>query len=259
MTCARYPSVEHERAARQIVDLFAREPGVLAVLLTCSCARGRATPDSCLDVAVLLSRDLAPGRRALLEQTWAEADEGEAVFADLRRVGAFSHVDLSFFDGAFVPPYHGWMTGPDEFELEIGNLLVYSVPLWERGGDLAQLKARWLPYYGEPLRQERAAMVGGFLRNNLAHIPLYVARGLYFQAHHRLMLALGEFLQALFIARRTYPIAYDKWIREQIVELLGLPELYRQLVGLLEIERLESDEIARKAETLRALYQAHCT
>lgn len=29
-------------------------------------------------------------------------------------------------------------------------------------------------------------------------------------------------MQALFIARRTYPIAYDKWIREQVVDILGL-------------------------------------
>ena len=37
---AGYPSVEHERAAERIVALFARQPDVSAVLLTCSCARG---------------------------------------------------------------------------------------------------------------------------------------------------------------------------------------------------------------------------
>ena len=49
----------------------------------------------------------------------------------LRRVGRYSHVDLDFVDGCFVPKTRGWTSGPDEFELEIGNTLVYSVLLWE--------------------------------------------------------------------------------------------------------------------------------
>jgi hypothetical protein len=80
-----------------------------------------------------------------------------------------------------------------------------------------------------------------------------VERGLYFQSFRRLYNAFGEFLQALFIARRVYPIAYDKWICEQIEEILGLPELYRQLPALLEIPHFESREHAVKAETLRRL------
>ncbi len=63
---------------------------------------------------------------------------------------------------------------------------------------------------------------------------------------------LKSTLQALFIARRTYPIAYDKWIREQVVEILGLPELHPQMVHLLEIDRLESDELIQKAETVES-------
>ncbi len=51
-----------------------------------------------------------------------------------------------------------------------------------------------------------------FARNNLNHIPPYSQRGLYFQCLKRLHHALEETLQALFIAARCYPIAYDKWI-----------------------------------------------
>ena len=61
------------------------------------------------------------------------------------------------------------------------------------------------------------------------------------------------FLQALFIARRTYPIAYDKWIREQVVEILSLPELYEQLPHLFEIERFESAELVDRADELGRL------
>ena len=96
-------------------------------------------------------------------------------------------------------------------------------------------------------------MVRKYCLNNLDHIPLYVARGLHFQCFNRFYDAFREFLQALFIARRTYPIAYDKWIQEQIVEILGLPELYQQLLRLFEIRRFKSHEILDKANTLKDL------
>jgi len=57
----------------------------------------------------------------------------------------------------------------------------------------------------------------------------------------------------LFTARRTYPIAYNKWIREQVEEVLGLPELYAQLPHLFEIQHFESTEIADKAVDVERL------
>ena len=78
-----------------------------------------------------------------------------------------------------------------------------------------------------------------------------------FSVFQPLLRCAREFLQALFIALRIYPIAYDKWIQEQIVEILGLPELYAKLVGLLEIRDFESDEILSKAEALRGLFDAY--
>jgi hypothetical protein len=218
-----------------------------------SCARGKASRDSCLDILVLVPPEVLATARAALEQAWSEFYEGEEVFRTLRGVGKYSHVDLEFSNGCFVPQERGWTSGPDEFELEIGNTLVYSVALWEGGAYLARLKAQWLPYYDEALRQERLAQVLRYCHNNLDHIPLYLDRALYFQSFNRLYDAFREFLQALFISRRTYPIAYDKWIREQIAEILGLPELYPQLPKLFEFQRFESQEIAHKARDLAGL------
>ena len=96
-------------------------------------------------------------------------------------------------------------------------------------------------------------MVRKYCLNNLDHIPLYIDRGLHFQCFNRFYDAFREFLQALFIAQRTYPIAYDKWIQEQIVDILGLPELYNQLLRLFEIRNFESREILDKANILRDL------
>jgi predicted nucleotidyltransferase len=252
---AKYPTIEHERASKAIVNFFSKVPDVEAVILTGSCARGKATKDSCLDMMVLLPRKASARKRSELERRWSDFYENSAVFDKLRRVGRYSHVDLDFVDGCFVPKARGWTSGPDEFELEIGNTLVYSVPLWERGDRFKRLKAMWLPYYDEKLRQKRLATVRQFCLNNLDHVPLYVNRGLYFQAFDRLYNAFQEFLQALFISRRTYPIAYDKWIREQIEEILGMPEFYRQLPKLLEIKHFESQEIALKARELNRLFE----
>lgn len=252
---AAYPTVEHEQASEMIVGFFSARTGIEAAILTGSCARGKATYDSCLDFLVVVQPEVLSAEKTALEQHWNDFYETQGVFEALRQVGEYSNVDLEFIDGRFEPRPRSWTSGPDEFELEIGNALVYAVPLWERSDYLERLKNQWLPYYDEDLRQERLAMVRRYCLNNLNHIPLYVDRGLYFQAFHRLYDTFREFLQGLFISRRTYPIAYDKWIREQIEEILHMPELYRQLPELFKIERFESREIVNRAEALRHLLE----
>ncbi len=252
-----YPTREHEQAARQVVDYFRGRSEVSSVLLTGSCARGKASPDSCLDMAILLRPEVFDARLTSLSAEWEKVVQAEPAFAELRRVGAYSNLEVEFLDGRFDPDGHGWTSGPDQFELAIGNLLVYCAPLLEQDTYFHELRQQWLPYYGEEQRSERMRMVRGYLTNNLDHIRLYVPRGLYFQSFHRLWHAFGEFLQLLFISRRTYPIAYDKWVREQVVEVLGLPDLYARLPRLFEIGRFESDEIWRKAEDLYALLEEY--
>ena len=102
--------------------------------------------------------------------------------------------------------------------------------------------------------------------NDIDHVPGMVARDEPFHAFHRLYLAFQGFLQCVFISRRTYPIAYDKWIREQVEDLLGLPELYAELPSLVGVEgprrradraqRREASGAPRDMGTLRTLKQA---
>ncbi len=250
---ANYPTQEHERAADAIVDFFARRAETEAVLLVNSCARGRASRDSCLDMVALALPEVLAEKGPELEAAWEEFYRSGAVFRELEAAGKYAEVHLDIADGRYKPVEHDWTGGPDPFELEVGNHMAYSVPLWERGDYYGRLKAKWLPYYDEELRKKRLANVLRFCLNNLDHIPLYVERELYFQSFDRLYNAYREFLQALFISRRAYPIAYDKWIKEQIVEILGLPELYEQLPKLFEIEHFESRELADKAGDLRRL------
>ena len=249
-----YPTPAHKNASLSVVEYFSREEIVKSVLLTCSCARGRATKDSCLDISILADRSADPEQIADLQNRWEKFQQTQPVFEALKSTGKYSQVDLEITDGIIVerPEEHNWTSGPDSFELAIGNLFAYSVPLY--GGEYwASIKSIWMPYYDEALRKERLARIVRFMKNNIGHISPYIQRGLFFQCHKRLCHAFEEFLQALFISRKVYPIAYDKHIKEQIVEILKLPELYDRLPRLFEISRFESDEILRKGNALEAI------
>jgi hypothetical protein len=193
-------------------------------------------------------------QQAELEAAWLEFRREHPALRALQDAGTFCAIHLDFTDGQYTPP-DVWDDGggPDDFELQIGNSVAYSASLWERGGFYQALRARWLPFYAEPLRQERLAMVAAACRYDLEFIPFYVARGLYFQAFDRLYKAFREFLQGLFIARCTYALAYNKWIRMQVAEWLGLPELYAELPPILEISHLESEQLVERSARLAQL------
>ena len=254
---AVYPTLEHRRAAETIVDFFVSNYNIDAVLLVNSCARGKATRDSCLDIVTLSKPDPSRSQLGELAAGWEELEKSNQVIQALYKVGKYSVVHPDFIHGVFNLREQDEAAGPDDFEVEVGNFLAYSVPLWQGSDYFTQLKGQWLPYYNEELRRQRLDKVRWYCLNNLHHIPLYIERGLYFQAFDRLYNAYREFLQALFIARRTYPIAYNKWIREQVEEILGLPELYAQPSHLFEIEQFESHEIAEKAKEVEELLQKY--
>lgn len=254
---ATYPTLEHQAAADVIVDFFVSKYNIDAVLLVNSCARGKATRDSCLDIVVLARPDGSRSSLKELEAGWEELERSNEAIKALYKVGRYSVVHPDFIHGVFVPREQDEAAGPDDFEVQIGNFLAYSVPLWQGNDYLSQLQQQWLPYYKEELRRQRLEKVRWYCLNNLDHIPPYIERGLYFQSFDRLYNAYREFLQALFIAHRTYPIAYNKWIREQVEDILGLPELYAQLSHLFEIKQFESHEIAEKAKVVEALLEQY--
>lgn len=263
---AAYPTPQHEAAAAQIVEFFSQQPGVDSVLLVNSCARGKASPDSCLDIIILVSesfRDAGNGSTVLergenegteaLYRAWEEAPSTHTLLASLSEVGRFAEIHFDITDGRVRPAALSRDQAIDGFELSLGNYFAYSVPLWSGTPRFRELQARWLPYYPDALRAERLAHTREFCLHYLDHIEPYVERGLYFQAFDRLYQGFQGFLQGLFIARRSYPIAYNKWIREQVEEILELPELYARLPHILEIPSLESRDVVHRGETLRAL------
>jgi predicted nucleotidyltransferase len=248
-----FPTPAHQAVAEAIVDFFRGKPGVDAVLLVNSCARSMGTPESDLDLAILVDPTLPAEARVQLEQAWRCDYAAQPVYQHLRASGRFTGAHLDLIDARYESTVWDDGGGPDGFELEIGNQVAYSLPLWEGNRAFADLKIHWLPYYNEALRQMRLTMVRAACLYDLEHVSFYVNRGLYFQAFDRLYKAFQEFLQALFISRRVYPLAYNKWIRLQVAEWLGLPELYAELPGILSITHFESAETAKKADDLRRL------
>jgi hypothetical protein len=212
-----------------------------------------------VDIAILVKPTPGVADKAALEQQWRDYYQSQGVFQGLQQSGRFTRVHLDLIDGQYTPQVWDDGGGPDSFELELGNHVAYSVPLWQANNRFEKLRAIWLPYYRESLRHERLTMVKAACAYDLEHVAFYVERTLYFQAFDRLYKALQEFLQALCIAHRTYPVAYNKWIRELVEDKLGLPELYPQLPPLLEIHRLESDTLVYKAERLSELLEQWTT
>jgi len=249
----RFPTELHRKVSELAKDFFSAHAHVDTILVVNSCARGRAVAGSDLDLAVLITPAAASQAVQSLETMWQEFSVTHPLIRQFRNTGRFTQVHLDVFDGRMIPTVWDDGGGPDSFEVEIGNRLVYAAPLHEVGAYFRQLQSQWLPYYEEDLRLSRLAMVREACARDLEAIPFYLGRGLYFQAFDRLYKAFREFLQALFIARRTYPLCYNKWIQEQVIEWLSLPELYKELPPILSVRKIESAEVVEKADALRAL------
>ncbi|MEX2394149.1 MAG: hypothetical protein WD826_06690 [Actinomycetota bacterium] len=234
------------------VDFFKERAGVDAVLVVASCARGVATPGSDLDMVTLAS-SITHDERSALEVEWEAFKAANAKITELDALGLATALHLDVIDGVYEPVEWDDGGGPDDFEVAIGNHVAYSVPLWTGSDAFEHLKQRWLPYYNDALQQRRFAMVKAACFNDLVFAEHFIGRDQPFRAFELLYKAYKEFLQALFIARRTYPIVYWKWIREQIVEMLGEPDLYGALPAVLEVRSIEGDSMLRNAELLRNL------
>ena len=250
-----YPSPEHGQAAEAIVKFWTANYDVEAVVLVNSCARNKATRDSCLDMNVIVRPEIYEAHFTAWEKEWEAFNRTNPDIKALEQVGKYSVVHLDIDDGQFEPYEQDEAAGPDYFEVGVGNLLFYGVPLWQGSSYYNELQQQWLPYYDDALRRQRLNRVRFFCLNNLHHIPLYLDRGLYFQAFDRLYNGFQEFLQALFISRRVYPITYNKWIHEQLVEILVLPDLYAQVTHLFEIQHFASQEMLEKGQTVERLLE----
>jgi hypothetical protein len=251
----KFPTQTHEKVAELFAGFCKNRKSVDTVLVVNSCARGVATPQSDLDMAALVKADTAAEEIPELDLSWKRFASRSALVAQLLDMGPFCKLHTDFFTGAFMPTVWDEGGGPDTFEIEIGNRIAHSVAVGAIGPYFEELRQRWLPYYSDELRTERIGMVREACNYHLEYVRLLHGRSLHFHAFDQLYKAYQEFLQGVFIARQTYPIAYNKWIHEQIVEWLELPDLYDELLKILTIADLESEDILLKTKLLHELLE----
>jgi len=249
----KFPTTLHQEAAELIRDYFSEITSVDTVLVVNSCARGQAVPESDLDFAILTRPDTTRDEIMRIENSWQIYSQTNPVFIRYKKISQFAHIHLDIIDGNYTA--HDIEKGEpiDYFEVEIGNQICYSAPLDNAGLYFLELQNKWLPYYNEDLRLQRFIKATEACHYDLDHIPFFTARELYFQAFDTLCKAFQKYLQVLFIAHKTYPIAYNKWIREQIVTWLKKPDLYPKLSPILSVRNIESNQTNDKAEMLRTL------
>jgi predicted nucleotidyltransferase len=248
-------SSAHADMATATADFFSSAEIVDAVLLVGSWALGHADEASDLDIAVLVTPEADEAKQQELVAAWEQSKARAEAAKVLRPIVRYSDVEIDLIDGDFGPTPRGWTSGPDDFELQIGNYVAHSRALFERNERYGALRGRWLPFYDDELRVTRLESVRTYCLNNLDHVPWSLDRGDHFHAFHRLYHAFQEFLQALFISRSTYPLAYDKWIGEQLDEFLGLPELAQRAAGIVGVAELDHTALAASATELRRVFE----
>ena len=249
----KFPTALHEETASIIRDFFVSMPAVDSILVVNSCARGQATAESDLDFAILANPGSSQNEIMHLEASWQIFSQAEPRLVQFKKSNQFAAIHLDIIDGNYksLDPENGEPI--DNFEIEIGNQICYSAPLGNAGLYFQELQHKWLPYYNEDLRTARYKKVISTCHYDLDHIPTFISRGLHFQAFDILCKAFQKYLQALFIAHKTYPIAYNKWIREQVVNWLKQPILYSKLPPVLSVSNIESNQTNDKALLLREL------
>ncbi len=248
-----FPTKLHQGAANIVGEYFSKLPVVDTVLVVNSCARGQAVPESDLDFAILVKPGTTACERADIEAGWITYSHADSTIAEYRKQSKFCHLHLDIIDGNYNLPVFEEGVAADSFEIEIGNQVCYAAPLYHAGPFFTELRNKWLPYYHEELRLQRLAIVKEACEYDLDHIPFFVKRGLHFQAFDILCKAFQKYLQALFIVNKTYPIAYNKWIKEQVANWLNKPALYAKLPPVLSVCNIESDEINGKVKMLKDL------
>ena len=259
-----FPSEDYRTTLAKMVGYFRDYPGVYAVVLTGSLTRGKAVEGSCIDLSVFLDKKhfrlLASTVNSRIEAysrlsgqiCYYEGEiEGGIEFGDVR-------VDVGFTDGSFNCDHeYSFDIVRDDLETTIGNLLVYSVPLYQKGKKFQRLKQKYLPFYDDNLREIRLKGTAEEFDYKIWKTKWLAGRGEFFAALDALLEAQRIFLQHLFIRERKYPIDYVKWLREQCDRILAMPQLYQELTDIISNIELTKKGIFERSELLEKLFKRY--
>lgn len=262
-----YPNPDYQKVLAKTMEYFKTYPSIRAIVLTGSLARGKAVEGSCIDLFIILSKRQFDTLASTLKSRakaysslggrichYEGEVEGGILFGDIR-------VDLIFTDGNLNPrSENSFDITRDEFETTIGNLLVYSVVLYEKGTKYENLKHRYLPFYNDELRSVRLKGTREEFNYKMWKTKWLAERGEYLSSLETLIEAQRIFLQHLFIKKRKYPIDFVKWIEEQCSQILQMPELYRDLTSIINGIKLTEKGLKLRTNALEGLFLKYvCT
>jgi hypothetical protein len=255
MECSHpvFPTALHSEVAEIVKAYFIKFDITDTVLIVNSCARGQASAESDLDIAILVKDGVSNAAIKALYKRWLKYSAANKSISTYKSSCIYRHLHLDVINGIYTPTPVELGEPIDFFEVEIGNQVCYVATMNDDGEFFKLLRQKWLPYYNEELRLQRLKMVIDACHYDLDHIAFYKKRSLHFHAFYILYKAFEEYLQALFIANKIYPLAYNKWIKYQVTELLQKPDLYLFLGPVLSIADIEGDEINDKVHLLTQL------
>jgi hypothetical protein len=245
----------------KLVEYFRNYPGVYAIVLIGSLAREKAVEGSCIDLFIFLDKghlDSLASTMTSRTEAYSRMNgrvcyhtsdiEGGIEFGNIR-------VDLGFSEGDFKgESENSFDITRDEFETTVGNLLVYSIPLYQKGKKFQRLRQKYLPFYDDNLRSIRLKGTAEEFSYKIWKTRWLAERGEYFAALEALLESQRIFLQHLFIKERKYPIDYAKWLKDQCTEILGMPKLYPELTSIINGIELAKNCILEKSSMLEKLF-----
>jgi hypothetical protein len=94
-----------------------------------------------------------------IDAAWIRFHGTDPHVTALHAAGVCSIVHLDIEDATFELWLHTDGGYPDYPEVAIGNMLVYSHPLWMRNDRVDWLRDTWLPYHDEDMPTKRLAQV----------------------------------------------------------------------------------------------------
>lgn len=261
-----FPNQDYKKVLTEMVNYFRTNDGVYAIVLTGSVARAKAVEGSCIDLCIFLDNkqfNTLSSECALHSRIKAYSRlGGEICYYEGEIEGGIIIesiiVDIGFTNAQFHPKSkNSFDITRDEFETTIGNLLTYSVVLYEKDERYQQQRKKYMPYYSNRLRNARFEGTRREFDYKIWKTRWLAERDEYLASLDALLEAQRILLQHVFIKAKIYPIDYTKWIKEQCFKILHMPNLYRDIISTisgLELTREGLDEKANNLEQLILRY-----
>src|SRR5436190_17124654 len=98
-----FPTLLHQDAAMAAAQYFLNIENVDSILVVNSCARGLATPESDLDMAILVKPGTTADDMKVIERAWQTYARSNEAISSYRQSNQFAHLHLDIIDGNYVP------------------------------------------------------------------------------------------------------------------------------------------------------------